>query len=174
MAERSMGSMAVFGVVVVVNLILTILAVDQITSARGEIEDLKQELASKQDIAMLRPIRVTEVLEERCQRCHTDRRFAATWDMDPTEILTTIQRMRSHPGGEAIPVEEVPRIEAALIMLRCTSCHGEEVLSRALLMPVDERERFLRTKVAMPRSGFRPDQAGEVIRAFERLASDYL
>ena len=158
----------------IVNLILTILAVDQITRARDEIDALKEELASKQDVAMLRPIRVAEILEKRCEKCHTDRRFAASWNMDRTQMLATIQRMRSHPGGEAIPGEEVPRIEAALILFRCTSCHEDAVLSRLVLMPSEERNRFLRKKVAMPRSGFRADQAGDVIKAFELLAADYL
>ena len=49
-------------------------------------------------------------------------------------------------------------MEAALLVFRCTSCHGEAVLSQLVLMPPDERVRFLRTKVAMPSSGFRADQ----------------
>ena len=92
--------------------------------------------------------------------------------MDPNQLLATIQRMRSHPGGAAIPGEEVPRIEAALLLLRCTSCHEEAVLSRLVLMPREERLRFLRTKVAMPGSGFRPDQVGAVVQAFKTLAGE--
>lgn len=171
---RRMGSAAIFGLAVLLNLILTVLLLDQVTRTRGEVDALKAELASKQDIAMLRPIRVREILQQRCESCHTERRFAASWDMDPTEVLTTIQRMRSHPGGEKIPGEEVLRIEAALILFRCTSCHQESVLSRLVLMPAKERTRFLRGKVAMPGSGFRADQAGVVIQAFELLAGEHL
>ena len=169
-----MGSAAIFGIAVLLNLILTVLLLDQVTRTRGEIDGLKRELASKQDVAMLRPIRVTEILEERCESCHTERRFAATWAMDPNEVLTVIERMRSHPGGDAIPGEEVLRIEAALILFRCTSCHEEAVLSRLVLMPREERVRFIRKKVAMPGSGFRSDQVGDVIQAVEGLSGEHL
>ena len=167
-----MGTTAIFGVAILLNLVLTVLLLDQVTRTRSELATLERELPSKQDIAMLRPIRVTELLEERCQSCHTGRRFAATWSMEQDELLATIQRMRSHPGGEKIPGAEVRRIEAALVLFRCTSCHQDAVLSRLVLMPREERGRFLRAKVAMPNSGFRADQVGEVIKAFELLSSD--
>jgi hypothetical protein len=77
--------------------------------------------------------------------------------------------MRSHPGAD-IPPDEVHEIQAALLVFRCTSCHGEAVLSQLTLMPPDERVRFLREKIAMPGTGFRKDQVGELIEAFEILA----
>jgi hypothetical protein len=117
---------------------------------------------------MLRPIRIEELLDERCERCHTNRRFAKLAKMTRPQVLDTIQRMRSHPGAN-IPADEVREIEAALLLFRCTTCHGEAVLSQLVLMPPDERVRFLRTKVAMPSSGFRPDQVGELIEAFDVL-----
>jgi hypothetical protein len=63
----------------------------------------------------------------------------------------------------------VHEIRAALLIFRCTTCHDEAVLSRLALMTSDERVRFLRTKVAMPGTGFRTDQVGELIEAFETL-----
>ena len=50
------GTLAVFGVAVLVNLVLSILLLDQARSTRQQIAELEGELASKQDIAMLRPI----------------------------------------------------------------------------------------------------------------------
>ena len=163
------GTLAVFGVAVLVNLVLSVFLLDQVARTRQQIADLANELASKQDVAMLRPIRIEEILERRCERCHTDRRFATLAEMTQPQVLETIQRMRSHPGAD-IPADEVREIEAALLVFRCTTCHGEAVLSRLVLMPPDERVRFLRTKAAMPSSGFRPDQVGELIDAFEVLA----
>ena len=163
-----MGTLAVFGVAVLANLLLTILLLDQMGRTRDQIADLTTELASKQDIAMLRPIRVEEILDQRCERCHTNRRFAKLTDMTRPQVMDTIQRMRSHPGAN-IPADEVREIEAALLVFRCTACHGEAVLSKLVLMPPSERVRFLRSKVAMPGSGFRPDQVGQLIKAFEVL-----
>jgi hypothetical protein len=165
-----MGTLAIFGVAVLANLILSIFLLDQMRRTREQVADLSSELASKQDVAMLNPIRVSEILNERCVRCHTDRRFAKLTGMTRPEILETIQRMQGHPGSD-IPADEVREIEAALLVFRCTACHGEGVLSQIVLMPPDERVRFLRTKVRMPDSGFRPDQVGELMQAFDALDS---
>jgi len=167
--DTRMGTLAVFGVAVLVNLVLSVFLLDQVGRTRDEVAALSEVLASKQDVAMLRPIRVEEILDQRCERCHTNRRFAKLTDMTRPQVLETIQRMRSHPGAN-IPAEEVQEIEAALLLFRCTACHGEGVLSQLVLMPPDERVRFLRSKVAMPSSGFRPDQVGELIEAFDVLA----
>ena len=163
------GTLAVFGVAVLVNLVLSVFLLDQMGRTRAQVADLSNELASKQDVAMLQPIRIDELLDERCERCHTGRRFANVAGMTRPEILATIQRMRSHPGAN-IPEDEVREIQAALLVFRCTSCQGEGVLSRITLMPPEERVRFLRTKVAMPNSGFRIDQVGELMEAFDTLS----
>jgi hypothetical protein len=163
------GTLAIFGIAVLVNLILSVFLLDQVRRTREQVADLSSELASKQDVAMLQPIRIDEILEQRCVRCHTDRRFAKLTGMTRPEILETIQRMREHPGSN-IPADEVREIEAALLVFRCTACHGEGVLSEILLMPPDERVHFLRTKVSMPDSGFRTDQVGELMEAFDTLA----
>jgi len=163
------GTLAVFGVAVLINLVLSVFLLDQVRRTREQVAALSDELASKQDVAMLRPIDIDGILEQRCVRCHTDRRFAQLNDMTQPQIMETIQRMRSHPGAD-IPADEVREIEAALLTFRCTSCHGEGVLSQLFLMPPDERVRFLRAKVAMPDSGFRTDQVGELMEAFDTLA----
>ena len=162
------GTLAVFGIAVLVNLVLSIFLLDQMGRTREQIVSLSEHLASRQDVAMLRPIRVEEILNERCERCHTNRRFAKLAGMTQPEVLATISRMRSHPGAD-IPSDEIHEIKAALLVFRCTACHGEAVLSKLVLMPPDERVRFLRTKVATPSSGFRPDQLGELIEAFDVL-----
>jgi hypothetical protein len=165
------GTLAVFGVAVLANLILSIFLLDQVRRTRQQVADLSSELASKQDVAMLHPIRVNEILERRCTRCHTDQRFARLTGMARPQILETIQRMREHPGAN-IPASDVREIEAALLIFRCTACHGEGVLSQIVLMPPDDRVRFLRTKVRMPDAGFRTDQVGELMRAFDTLADE--
>jgi hypothetical protein len=163
------GTLAVFGVAVLLNLVLSIFLLDQVRRTRAQIDDLSNELASKQDVAMLQPIRIDEILDERCERCHTGRRFANVNNMSQSQVLATIRRMQSHPGAN-IPEDEVKEIQAALLIFRCTACHGEGVLSQVLLMPPKDRIRFLRTKVLMPNSVFRTDQVGELMEAFDTLA----
>jgi hypothetical protein len=164
------GTLAVFGVAVLVNLVLSVFLLDQVRRTRAQIAGLSNELASKQDVAMLQPIRINELLDDHCERCHTGRRFANVKNMSQSQVLATIRRMQSHPGAN-IPEDEVREIQAALLVFRCTACHGEGVLSQVLLMPPKERIRFLRTKVLMPNSVFRTDQVGELMEAFDILAS---
>jgi mono/diheme cytochrome c family protein len=164
------GWRALIGIAVVINLILTVFLLQQVREARTDVDGLAARLASKQDVAMLRPLRVQEILDKHCTRCHTERRFASLFD-GRSDIGETVHRMQRHPGA-AIPAEEVPRIEAALLVVRCAACHGDGTLSQVALMPPDERMRFLRTKVRMPGSGFRLDRVGELYAAFGVLAGD--
>ncbi|MBW2415502.1 MAG: hypothetical protein JRG76_13425 [Deltaproteobacteria bacterium] len=168
---RGIAGRVLVGVAVLVNLILTILLIQQVTSVRAEVDDLTDTLATKQDVAMLRPLRVREILDRQCTTCHTDRRFAKALAMDMRGIDETVLRMQKHPGA-VIPAERLPKIEAALLVFRCTACHGDGVLSQIVLMPREERVRFLRAKVRMPNSGFRTDQVRELLRAFEILTND--
>ena len=170
MAGRGMrsGTLAVFGIAILVNLLLAVILLARVEDTRKQVEGLTATLASKQDVAMLRPIRIADLLEQRCEGCHTDRRFAALSGKSEREVLETIARMAAHPGAD-IPASEFREIESALLLFRCNACHSEAVLSQLVLMPPDERVRFLRTKVAMPGSGFRPDQVGQLIEAFEVL-----
>ncbi len=161
-------TLAVFGVAVLANLVLSVFLVDQVRRARAEVGQLTSQLSTKQDVAMLRPVRINEILEQRCRSCHTDRNFAQVNTMSRPEVRATIERMRTHPGAN-IPEDEVRKIEAALLVFRCTACHGEGVLSQIVLMPPDERIRFLRNKVTIFESGFRLDQVGELNEAFDVL-----
>ena len=162
------GPLAIFGIAILLNLLLAVFLLARVEGNRKLVLGLYGELATKQDVAMLRPIRVGEILEQRCETCHTNRRFAGLAGMSEREVLATIDRMRSHPGAD-IPADEIQEIESALLLFRCTACHGEAVLSRLVLMPPDERVRFMRSKVLMPGSGFRPDQVGQLIEAFDVL-----
>lgn len=161
-------SLVIFGVAILVNLVLSIVLVAQVVTTREEIAALSDDLATKQDVAMLKPIRASRILEQRCEQCHTSRRFSRLNDMTPSERLMTIQRMRAHPGAD-IPASELKLIDASLLVFRCTSCHGDAVMSQISLMPDAERLRFLRRKVTMEGSPFRVDQVGELDRAFEVL-----
>lgn len=162
------GTLAIFGVAILLNLLLTVMVLDQVDRTRDEVGALSTQLVTKQDLAMFRPLRVREILETRCTRCHTARRFAETMAMEPSEIHVTVARMSAHSGGE-IEAGEWPQIEAALLLNRCTACHNESVISRILLKPYDERLRFLRQKVRMPNSGFRTDQVSDIADAIRIL-----
>jgi mono/diheme cytochrome c family protein len=157
--------------VVLVNLILTIALVTQVREVKRRVASLPPDLASKPDIAMLRPLRVREILRQNCVQCHSTRRLGVTISMEPAEIQRTIERMQIHPGAN-IAVGEFERIAASLLVVRCARCHGEETLNLMVLKTQPERLATIRRMAALPGSGVRPDQALAVAQAFEKLIND--
>jgi len=168
--EHRIGTLAIFGIAILLNLLLAVMILDQLDRTRGDIDALSRELASKQDLAVLRPLGINRLLGRRCTTCHNARRFAETLDMEGRELVSTVARMSAHAKG-AIPEEEFERIGAALFVSRCTTCHDESVVSRLLLYPEKERLPFLREKVGSMRTGFRTDQVAELSRAIDLLST---
>jgi cytochrome c553 len=170
-AERpvqSTGFRVVILLVVIANLILTIAVITQVRELQQRIATLPPDLASKRDVAALRPLRVRQILTQNCVECHTTRRLGVTVSMEPAEIQRTVERMQNHPGAN-IPQSELARISASLLVARCARCHGEETLNLMVLKTVPERLATIRRMVALPGSGLRPDQALATAQAFEKL-----
>ena len=168
---QSSWTLAIFGVAILVNLLLTVMVLDQVDRTRDEMRTLAEELATKHDVAMLRPLGINRILERRCTGCHTARRLAATTTMEEPALLSTVERMSEHTGA-SIPEGEYQQVAAALLVRRCTACHSETVVSRLLLYEEEDRLPFLRQKISAPGTGFRSDQVEELHRAIRRLAGD--
>ena len=107
------------------------------------------DLATKRDVASLRPLQVRQILTQNCVQCHTARRLATTLSMEPTEIQRTIERMQAHPGANISP-RELERIGASVLVLRCARCHGEETLNLMVLKTQPERIATIRRMAALP------------------------
>src|SRR5512147_2709067 len=103
--------------VALVNLILTIAVVTQLREVQRRVASLPPDLASKRDVAMLRPLRVREILRQNCVDCHSSRRLGVTVSMEP-EIQRTIERMQNQPGANISP-GDLERIAASLLVVRC-------------------------------------------------------
>jgi mono/diheme cytochrome c family protein len=153
---------------VLANLILTIALVTQMREVQHRVANLPPDLASKRDVAALRPLRVREIIRQNCVNCHTSRSLGVTVSMEPTEIQRTVERMQYHPGAD-IPPGELDRIAASLLVARCARCHGEETLNLMVLKTQTERLATIRRMAALPGSGVRPDQAVATAQAFDKL-----
>ena len=156
---------------VLVNLILTIAIIMQVRELQQRVASLPPDLATRRDVAMLRPLRVREILRQNCVECHSTRRLGATVSMEPVDIQRTVQRMQTHPGANISP-GEFERIAASLLVVRCARCHGEETLNLMVLKTQPERIATIRRMAALPGSGVRPDQALAIAQAFEKLIGD--
>ena len=156
---------------VLANLILTIAVITQLRDLKQRVASLPPDLASKRDVATLRPLRVRQILTQNCVECHSTRRLGVTVSMEPAEIQRTVERMQNHPGAN-IPPSELERITASLLVARCARCHDEETLNLMVLKTLPERLATIRRMVALPGSGLRPDQALATAQAFEKLIDD--
>ena len=168
---RHLGFRVFVFLAVLANLILTIALIAQVREVQQRVENLPPDLASKRDVAMLRPLRVREILQENCVGCHSSRRLGVTVSMEPAEIQRTVARMQTHPGAD-IPPGEFERIAASLLVVRCARCHGEETLNLMVLKTQPERIATIRRMAALPGSGVRPDQVLDIAQAFEKLIGD--
>ena len=165
---RNYGFRIVVLLAVLANLILTIALLLQLRELQQRVENLPPDLASKRDVAMLRPLRVREILMQNCVECHSTRRLGATLPMEPRDIQRTIERMQTHPGANIAP-GEFDRIAASLLVVRCARCHGEETLNLMVLKTQPERIATIRRMAALPGSGVRADQVLDIAEAFEKL-----
>ena len=170
-AYRSLGFRLFVFLAVLVNLILTIALITQVRELQQRVSSLPPDLASKRDVAALRPLRVRQILTQNCVECHSTRRLGVTVSMEPTEIQRTVERMQNHPGAN-IPPSELERITASLLVARCARCHGEETLNLMVLKTLPERLATIRRMTALPGSGLRPDQALATAQAFDKLIND--
>jgi hypothetical protein len=166
---RRISGLRIVGMLVaLVNLILTIALITQVREVQQRVASLPSDLASKRDVASLRPLQVRQILTRNCVECHSARRLGATVSMEPSEIQRTVERMQTHPGAN-IPTVEFERIAASLLVLRCARCHGEDTLNLMVLKTQPERMATIRRMAALPGSGVRPDQVSAIAQAFEKV-----
>ena len=168
---RSYGFRIVVVVAVLVNLILTISIITQVRELQQRVASLPPDLASKRDVAMLRPLHVRQILTQNCVECHSTRRLGTTISMEPAEVQRTVERMQTHPGAN-IPPSEFERITASLLVARCARCHGEDTLNLMVLKTQPERIATVRRMAALPGSGVRVDQVLAISQAFDKLIGD--
>ena len=153
--------------VVLVNLILTIALVTQVRELAARFASLPPDVASKRDVAMLRPLRIREILTQNCVECHSSRRLGVTVAMEPAEIQRT-PSSACKPPGRQYPARRVRAHHRFLLVVRCARCHGEETLN---LMVLKTQPSASPPSVAWRRSPVRAcDRSGARHRASVREA----
>jgi cytochrome c553 len=166
--SRNLGFRVFVFLAVLANLILTVALIAQVREVQQRVENLPPDLASKRDVAALRPLRVRQILTQNCVECHSTRRLGTTVSMEPAEIQRTIERLPSHTSVN-IPQDQMERISASLLIARCARCHGEDTLNLMVLKTQPGRTAIIRRMAALPGSGVRADQVLATAQAFEKL-----
>jgi hypothetical protein len=155
--------------VVLVNLVLTIALLAQVREVRLRVASLPPDIATKRDVAAVRPLPVRQILTDNCVGCHTARRLG-TAVFEPVELRRTVERMQSHPGAD-IPDAQMERIVASMQVLRCVRCHDEATINLMVLKTQPERIATIRRMAALPGSGVRADQVAAIAQAFDTLVA---
>ena len=122
------GVRIVVTLVVLVNLVLTIALIAQVREMQQKVASLPSDLATKRDVASLRPLPIRQILTENCVGCHTARKLGSVASLEPARLQQTIERMQSHPGADIKP-DELERIGASMLVLRCARCHDEATVN---------------------------------------------
>jgi mono/diheme cytochrome c family protein len=162
------GVRIVVTVVVLVNLILTVGLISQVREVQQKVASLPADLATKRDVASLKPLRIRQILTENCVGCHTVRKLGNAASLEPAQLQHTVARMQTHPGAD-IRSEDLEKIGASMLVLRCARCHDEATVNLMVLKTQPERIATIRRMAALPGSGVRPDQVVAIAQAFETL-----
>ena len=162
------GVRIVVTVVVLVNLILTVGLISQMREVQQKVASLPADLATKRDVASLKPLPIRQILTENCVGCHTARKLGNAASLEPAQLQHTVARMQTHPGAD-IRSEDLEKIGASMLVLRCARCHDEATVNLMVLKSQPERLATIRRMAALPGSGVRPDQVVAIAQAFETL-----
>jgi hypothetical protein len=123
----------------VINLILLVFVTQMLVRLEGDVTNLREELATKEELANLAtrigpPDPAMAALEGTCTDCHTAETFERAHGME-IDVHDLVSRM-SQLSGANIDQAEVPKVEAALTFMKCAHCHGIDRLKElAILSP---------------------------------------
>jgi hypothetical protein len=123
-------------------LILLVFATQILVRLDREVTGLKEELATKQDLANLAvhigpPDPAMAALEGTCTDCHTKATFEAAHGVS-ADVHDLVSRM-SQLSGAHIAQEEIPKVEAALTFMKCAHCHTSDRLKELAILSPEER-----------------------------------
>ena len=123
-------------------LILLIFVAQILVTLEREVTNLRQELATKQDLANLAvhigpPDPAMAKLEGACTDCHTKETFeqAHGVSQDVHELVTRMSEL----SGAHIKPDDIPNVEAALAFMKCAHCHTSDRLKELAILSPKER-----------------------------------
>jgi len=155
------------GIASILSLVLVLFLTSQVTRLRGQVADLTEVLATKDDLVRVSTPQMKFFHEEKCTSCHTERRFAGEHS-SKGQIEAALAHMKAMPDA-TFTEDDMAKIHSSLQLLRCASCHGEEQLRLLALKSPEQRMDVIRRMAAMPGSNISPDEAESIQRAYQQL-----
>jgi hypothetical protein len=123
-------------------LILLIFIGQILVTLEREVSGLREELATKQDLANLAvhlgpPDPAMAKLEGTCTDCHTKETFEQAHGVTQ-DVHQLVQRMSELSGAHIRP-DDLPTVEAALTFMKCAHCHSSDRLKELAILSPRER-----------------------------------
>ena len=148
--------------------ILVIFQISLLMNLRAEVSSLEKVLATKEDVVAVRTAGVDLSFEQqKCTRCHTERRFAGE-HTSKNELTQVIQRMERHPDVN-LTHKDMEKIHASLTLLKCASCHSSEQIKMLALLSQDAQTAKIREMQRKPGSRISPDEVKGIQESFHIL-----
>lgn len=147
---------------------LVVFQVSLVMHLKDEVASLKEVLATKEDVVAVRTAGVDLSFEQqKCIRCHTERRFAGE-HTTKNELMQVIQQMDRHPDV-SLSHNDVQKVHASLTLLKCASCHPSDQIKKLALLNEDQQFAKIREMQSKPGSRISPDEVKDIQESFHIL-----
>lgn len=147
---------------------LVVFQISLLMHLQDEVASLKEVLATKEDVVAVRTAGVDLSFEQqKCTRCHTERRFAGEHTTE-NGLTQVIQRMGRHPDL-SLSDKDVQKVHASLTLLQCASCHSSDQIKKLALLNEDQQIAKIREMQSKPGSRISPDEVKGIQESFHIL-----
>lgn len=144
--------------------ILLVFALQMLGSIRADVARLPRTLATKDELAnlaaRLAPDPANDVLAVACANCHTADTFMRAHGVSEG-VPDLVDRM-SHLAGANVPVEQIPRVEAALTFMKCAHCHSVDRLKELAILDPADRWQVIVSMMQEPGAAISQDDADRI------------
>lgn len=152
----------------VVTAIFVVLLAQLVLGVRSELGEIRTELSAlRKEAAPPMVAEPTRVLEQRCVRCHSERRFMGVHG-SAFELKQIVEKMEALPDVKISP-QESEKIHASLELLKCVRCHEEERLKKLGALTPERRRELIREMAEKPGSEISPEESEGILRAYQKI-----
>lgn len=155
--------------VALLNAIILLTLAGVVGNLRRDVSAIRSDVLTLEDLARYTaPVKSpADFLDEKCTDCHADRRFLADHG-GAAEVQQVLRRMESLPDAH-ITVGDRDKIHSALLLMKCQSCHTEEIFSR--MAALNEKERQLSVLKMWESSGttISRQELLEILKAYDQI-----
>lgn len=157
---------------VIVNTILIAFACNMLLNVRSEVQNLEYVLATKTDLQQSviqnAGAKTPFFQEEKCTRCHTERRFAGMHGTK-SELLQVVNKLKEHPPDARIGEKDLQTIHASLTLFKCGQCHSSDLIKQLALKTKDEQLALIKGMQRKPGAEIVQDEVNGILKSFHLL-----